>query len=109
MTYPRFLVLTILSSFIALCVLLQIIFVRMVQADELRLKQAELMLQEGQNCYGRLQQIAARVAQVSQQQQDQALRELLTRQNIQIKPNAGAPAAAAPAPAAAAPATQPAH
>jgi hypothetical protein len=109
MSYPRFLILTILSSVIALCVLLQIIFVRMVQADELRLKQTELMLQEGQNCYGRLQQIASRVAQVAQQQQDPALRDLLTRQNIQIKPNAGAPAAAAPAPAAPAPAMAPTH
>jgi hypothetical protein len=106
MTYPRFLTLTTLSGVVALCILLQIVFVRLTQTDELRLQQTEAALQQGELCDTRLVQIAKRIAQVAQQQQDQQLKDLLTRQGFEMKPPAGSNAPAlAPAPAPSVPAT----
>ena len=102
----QFLIVTILSGIVALCIFLQIIFVRLLGADQSRLRDTEQALQAGQNDFTHLQQIATRVAQLAQQQNDEALRDLLARQNIQIKANpdeatsAPAPAPATPAPAA---------
>ena len=104
----QFLILTSLSGVIAFCILFQIVFVRMAQADELRLKQTEESLQQGQLFLNHLQQIASRVAQVAQQQQDQNLKDLLTRQGIQFRPPANSSSttpASAPAPAATTPST----
>lgn len=104
----QFIVLTTLSGIVALCIFLQIIFVRLSSADELRLRQYGEALQEGQSDFDHLQQIATRVAQLAQQQNDDQLRDLLTRQNIQIKDTTNAPAAAGPStppPAPAAPST----
>jgi hypothetical protein len=100
MSYLRFIILTALSTVVALCILLQIVLVRAVQADDLRLKQTEADLQQGQGCFTRLQQIATRVGQVAQQQQDQGLKDLLARQNIQIRAPAPAPAPAPTTPSA---------
>jgi hypothetical protein len=110
MNRVQFLIVTTLSGIVALCIFLQIIFVRLLGADQSRLRDTEQALQAGQNDFNHLQQIATRVAQLAQQQNDQALRDLLARQNIQIKPNAdeansGAPAPAPAAPAPAAPST----
>jgi hypothetical protein len=98
MNRVQFIILTILSGLVAICILLQIIFVRLSAADEMRLRQIGEALQEGQSDFDHLQQIATRVAQLAQQQNDDQLRDLLTRQNIQINNNGtNAPAATAPA------------
>jgi hypothetical protein len=94
MSFLRFVILTSLSAIIALCILLQIIFVRLAQADGVRVAQTEQALQQGELCQTRLVEIAKRVAQVAQQQQDQSLKDLLARQGFQIKQQAAAPAAA---------------
>ncbi len=94
----QFIIVTILSGVVALCIFLQIIFVRLSAADETRLRQIGEALQEGQSDFDHLQQIATRVAQLAQQQNDDQLKDLLVRQNIQIKDNATAGAAAATAP-----------
>ncbi len=99
----QFIVVTTLSGIVALCIFLQIIFVRLSAADEMRLRQYGEALQEGQSDFDHLQQIATRVAQLAQQQNDDQLRDLLTRQNIQIKDNTSAPAAAPSTPAPATP------
>jgi hypothetical protein len=92
----QFIVVTTLSGIVALCIFLQIIFVRLSAADEMRLRQYGEALQEGQSDFDHLQQIATRVAQLAQQQNDDQLRDLLTRQNIQIKDNTNAATAVAP-------------
>jgi hypothetical protein len=111
MNRVQFIIVTTLSGIVALCIFLQIIFVRLLGSDQTRLRDTEQAMQSGQNDFTHLQQIATRVAQLAQQQNDQALKDLLARQNIQIKPgsddaNSGAPATQpAPAPAAPAPST----
>jgi HAMP domain-containing protein len=103
----QFLIVTILSGIVALCIFLQIIFVRLLGADQSRLRDTEQALQAGQNDFTHLQQIATRVAQLAQQQNDEALRDLLARQNIQIKANPDAATSTPPAPAPAPPAPAP--
>jgi hypothetical protein len=94
----QFLILTSLSGVIALCIFLQIIFVRMSQSQEQRLGLANAQLQEGQAYYTHLQQIGGRIAQVAQQQQDQALKDLLVSQNLVSPAPAAGSAPAAPTP-----------
>jgi hypothetical protein len=86
----QFIIVTSLSGVIAFCIFLQIILVRISANDDQRARDAQAKLQQGQLCFTRLQQIAGRIAQVAQQQDDQQLKDLLQRQNIQIKPNAAA-------------------
>ena len=85
MNRVQFIIVTTLSGVVALCILLQIIFVRLSAADELKLRQVSAALQEGQTDFDHLQQIATRVGQLAQQQNDDQLRDVLKRQNIQIK------------------------
>jgi hypothetical protein len=110
MNRVQFIIVTTLSGIVALCIFLQIIFVRLLGADQSRLRDTEQALQAGQNDFNHLQQIATSVAQLAQQQNDQALRDLLARQQIQIKaPDQGNASAPAPAPAAPAPAAPSTH
>ncbi len=92
MNRVQFIIVTTLSALVAFCILLQIIYVRISAADELQLRAINGALQEGQADLDHLQQVATRTAQVAQQQNDDQLRELLTRQNIQVKAPASAPA-----------------
>ena len=82
----QFIIVTSLSGVVALCIFLQIIFVRISAGDDQRAREAQAQIQQGQLCLTRLQQIAGRIAQVAQQQDDQELKDLLTRQNIKVKP-----------------------
>ncbi len=95
MNRVQFIIVTALSGIVAFCILLQIIFVRLSAADEVKLRQVSAALQEGQNDFNHLQQIATRVAQLAQQQNDDQLRQVLIRNNIQIKGNASTNAPAA--------------
>jgi hypothetical protein len=98
MNRVQFIIVTTLSGIVALCIFLQIIFVRLLGADQARLRDTEQALQAGQNDFNHLQQIATSVGQLAQQQNDQALRDLLARNDIQIKANPDDSNASAPAP-----------
>jgi hypothetical protein len=65
-----------------------------------RMVSVQRFLQEGQYCDTRVRQLATRIYQVSQQTQDQALKDLLTRQDIRIAPpqQQAQPGAEQPAP-----------
>jgi hypothetical protein len=105
MNRVQFIIVTTLSGIVALCIFLQIIFVRLLGADQSRLRDTEQALQAGQNDFNNMKQVATSIAQLAQQQNDQALRDLLARQGIQIKaPDQSDSSAPAPAPAPAAPA-----
>lgn len=93
MTRLQFIIVTSLSAVIALCIFTQIILVRVSANDDQRARVAQASVQQGQLCFNRLQQIAQRIAQVAQQQNDQQLKDLLTRQHIEVKSGASTPAA----------------
>ena len=105
MSRIKFIILICLSVVVSLALILQLIMARIAASDENRLRVTAEGLQSGQVSYNQLQQIANWTAQVAAQKNDQTLRDLLTRNNIQIKPNtapapAPAPAATGNAPAA---------
>jgi hypothetical protein len=77
---------------------LQAIYAKLSQHSQLEVVAAQQTIQEGQASEQRRRQLAVRIYQVAQQNQDQALRDLLTRQGITIKVNPQADSAAAPAP-----------
>jgi hypothetical protein len=113
MNRVQFVIVTSLAGIVALCIILQFFLSMSLGAKEANLRQAGGALQEGEADFQHLQQIATRVAQLAQTQNDSQLKDLLTRNNIQINngtnaaPMAPAPAtSAAPAPAPA-PATMP--
>lgn len=93
MSFPRFIVLISLSGLVALGTLLQIFFAGEEQSSNQKLQRTEAALQQGQLCETQLVGIAKRVAQLAQQQQDQSLKDLLTRQGFTIKQPASTPAA----------------
>jgi DNA-binding protein H-NS len=94
----QFLIVTILSCFVALCIISQLCLSWSLTSKETSLRQTEAALQQGEADANHLQQIATRIAQLAQQQNDEQLRDLLTRQNIKIN-NGGSTNAAPAAPA----------
>ena len=103
MNRVQFLTVTILSGVVALFIVLEIFVSLSLNAKEKELSAANAALQEGQSDFQRLQQIASRAAQLSAN--DDQLRQLLARNNIQVSANTnGAPASPAPS-SGAAPAT----
>ncbi len=105
MTRVQFIVLTCLSVFVALCILLELYLSHAEGQEEIRLASVTRELQQGQLDYNHLQQVANWTAAIADRQNDQALRDVLARNNIQVKPPA-APAGGAPAAAPAAPTTR---
>ncbi len=103
MNRTYFWILTYLSSLIAILLILQIVFVRMTTYDQARLVQRQQIVNEGQAYDLHVRQVAARIYQLSQQ--DQALKDLLNRQQITIAPPTDGSANAEPA----APTPAPAH
>jgi hypothetical protein len=83
----QFLTVTGLSGLVALLLLLQIVFVKMEQADQLRLMERNQIVSQGQACQNSLKQLVLRIYQVSQQTQDPSLKDLLARHQISITPN----------------------
>jgi hypothetical protein len=104
-TRLQFIVLTCLSVFVALCILLELYLSHAEGQEEIRLASMTREMQEGQLDYNHLQQVANWTAALAERQNDQALRDVLARNNIQVKPPT-APAAGAPASAPAAPVTR---
>jgi len=97
MNRTYFWILTSLSSLITLLLLLQILLVCMAKNDEVRLAQRQQFVNLGQQSEVHLRQLAGRIYQVSQQTQDPALKELLTRQQISITPNSDSTTGSEPA------------
>ena len=77
---------------------LQIIFIRITAADQARFLERQRFVADGQSFDLHVRQVAARIYQVSQQTQDQGLRDILVRQHVSIAPppdgSNNAPAAA---------------
>lgn len=89
------------SCLVVLFLVLQIISAHSAQYAQARVMAAQQVITEGRSCDARMRQLAARVYQVSQQTQDQGLKDLLVRQQISFTPptgTAGAPAQPAAAP-----------
>ena len=105
MTRLQFVIVTSLSILVSLCTFLHLYLVHASAQDENRLRAAGAALQEGQVDYNRLQQVANWTATLSEQRNDPELREILSRNNIQVK-SSPAPAPSAPAAPAAAPSTR---
>lgn len=93
----HFLILTGLSSLIAILLILQIVFVHMTKQEEARLVRVREIVTEGQAYDLHARQVATRIYQVSQQTQDQGLKDLMTRQQISIAPPADSATNAEPA------------
>ncbi len=95
--------LTGLSSLVVLLLLLQTLLVRQASYEQNRIALAQQAINQG-NAFGtNLKQLAMRIIQVSQQTQDQGLKDLLVRQQISFTPSsegAGNSPTPAPAPAA---------
>jgi len=87
MNRTYFWILTCMGSLIALLLILQIIFVRMTNYDQALLLERQQFINQGEQSEVHLRQLAARIYQVSQQTQDQGLKDLLVRQQITITPN----------------------
>jgi hypothetical protein len=101
MNRNEFLIVTGLSSLVAVLLIVQIIFAHLASNEQTQLMRAQQFINQGQTSVGNLRQVALLVAQYSEQTGDQDLKDLMVRQNISIKPNQGsAPqGGAAPAPA----------
>lgn len=93
----QFWVLTGLSVLVALLLVAHIFLVRQCNFEQNRLTLAQQALTQGQAFQGNLKQLAMRIIQVSQQSQDQGLKDLLARQQISFTPAADANGGAAPA------------
>ena len=105
MNRNQFWVLITGSCLVVLFLFLQVFLSRQAQYAQARLIAAQQVVTEGRNCDVRLRQLATRIYQVSTQTQDQALKDLLTRQQISVPAAATQPAAQPSA----APAAVPAH
>jgi hypothetical protein len=97
MNRTHFSILTGLSSLIAILLVLQIIFVHLIKQDQIRLAQRQQIVTEGQAYDLHARQVATRIYQVSQQAQDQGLKDLMIRQQISVTPSPDATTNAEPA------------
>ena len=96
MNRVQFWILLSASSLIVILLLLQLFFARSSAYQQARLLQAQQVVNDGRTCEVRVRELAQRIYQVSQQTQDQGLKDLLARQNITVT---GGASSSAPAPA----------
>lgn len=98
----QFWILNGLAGFIVLLLLAQILLSRAAGYEQGQMAQAQQLVNQGQAFGGNLQKLALRLVQVSQQNPgDQALKDLLGRQQISFTPQAAdAGSTGSPAPAA---------
>jgi predicted negative regulator of RcsB-dependent stress response len=99
MNRTQFWILNGLAGFVVLLFITQIFLVRAAIYEQNQMAMAQQALQQGQAFQGNLKQLALRIVQVSQQTNDQALKDLLTRQQISFTPQGQDSATPAPAPA----------
>jgi predicted negative regulator of RcsB-dependent stress response len=91
----EFFILTGLSSLVVLLLIGHIFLVRQAAFEQNRLSVAQQIVTEGQTAQNNLKQVAIRIYQDSQKTQDQALKDLMTRQQISFKPTESATSAPA--------------
>ena len=96
MTRNQFWILIGASGLVALMLLLQVIFGTMAQAAQVKVVNAQQFVQDGRRHEAELKTLAQQIYQVSVRNQDQGLRDLLTRQHITITPPTTPAAAPAP-------------
>ena len=72
------------SSLVVVLLLLQVVFERAAQYARVQVLQAQQVISEGRTCDTRIRQLANRIYQLSLQNQDQGLKDLLTRQQITV-------------------------
>jgi|ERR1700677_1956752 len=99
----QFFVLLGLSSLVVLLLISQVVLAHQVAAGQLKLAQAQQQINQAQVFQGDLKQLAVRIFQDSEKTQDQALKDLLKRQQITYTPgqangsSSSAPSSPAPA------------
>jgi len=97
----QFWILNGLAGLLIVLFILQIVLVRSAIYEQNQVALAQQALQQGQAFQGNLKQLAMRIVQVSQQTNDQGLKDILARQQITFTPQgADTNGASAPAPAA---------
>lgn len=96
MNRPQFWILIAGSTLLVLALLLQVICARSAQYAQGRALAASQFVNQGRAADTQLQQLAMRIYQVGNQNNDQALKDLLTRQRIIINNPTNATSAAAP-------------
>jgi hypothetical protein len=101
MKRSEFTISIILSVLVSLSLLGQVVLYKMMQNEQIKLAQTQQVVQRGQMWFDRFKQIAGYTGQVTQQTQDEGLKQLLARQNISLTPpkNAGSSSSPTPAPA----------
>ena len=92
----QFFVLTGLSSLILVLLVGHVFLVRQTNFEQIRLAQAQQVINQGQTFQGNLKQLAVRISQDSQKTGDQGLKDLLTRQQISYNPAPEGPNGAEP-------------
>ena len=83
----QFFVLIGLSSLVVVLLIGHIFLVRQTNFEQNRLAAAQQVISQGQAFGGNFKQLALQIGQDSQSKSDQALKDLLTRQNITYNPN----------------------
>ncbi len=101
MNRNEFLISTGLSALVVVLLVLLVVVGKMAGSDQIALMKSQQEINQGQVALRNLQQLAVRTAQLSQQYQDQGLKDLLARQQISIgapqQPAADGSAPSAPA------------
>jgi hypothetical protein len=85
------------SSLVVIFLGLQALFVHQAQHVQGQVVAAQQEVAKGRSSENVLRQLIGRIYQVSQQTQDQGLKDLLTRQQISISPGPAAASSSAPA------------
>jgi hypothetical protein len=87
-----------LSSLVVLFLFLQVLFATQLQHAQGQIAWAQQTVTNGRASENQRRQLALRIYQVGQQQQDQQLKDLLVRQGIAVKNNGAENSAAGSAP-----------
>lgn len=85
----HFWILTGLSGLVAVFLIADIFLVRLSNSEQNRLVLAQQAINQGQAFSSNLQQLAKRIVQLSIQQNDPGLKDLMARQDIKYTPNDG--------------------
>ncbi len=95
----QFFTLIVLSSLVVMLLVGQILLAHQVAVEQVKLAQAQQVINQAQIFQGNLKELAVRIYEDSQKTQDAGLKDLLVRQQISYTPNAsgGTNSTAAPA------------
>jgi hypothetical protein len=101
----QFWILVAASALVLITGTLQLVFSKQAQGAQSRIVAAQQVVERGNVCATRLRQLATRIYQVSQQQHDQELTDLLARHDIHF--NVTPSSSSTTAPQTSTPATSP--